>query len=179
MIAHIRATLRSRFTVALEEGLVELNPLDRVKIPKDLVGAFTWGMALRRKTARPQRIEVPEVLRPILRDWWVRAGSPLAGLVFPSLRGDRAGEGIKLKVSHAGEAHRKANPDAAPEVLDAYAPAKDSPRWAELFTETEFTRPVDFHSWRRAYCQSLANIGLSAQQAQKLAGHANLAAHER
>ena len=40
----------------------------------ELAGAFTWGMALRRKTARPQRIEVPESLRPILRDWWTRAG---------------------------------------------------------------------------------------------------------
>ncbi len=162
-----------------------------------LDGAFTWGIALRRKTARPQRIEVPEVLRPILRDWWTRADKPTTGLVFPPLRGKHATPdektGVypraKQHVSHAGamrrdlqdafEAHRKANPDAPAEVMDAFAPVKDSPRWTELFKETEFTKPVDFHSWRRAYCQSLANVGLSAQQAQKLAGHANLAAHER
>jgi hypothetical protein len=39
--------------------------------------------------------------------------------------------------------------------------------------------PVDFHSWRRAYNQSLAESGLNAQQAMALAGHSTLAAHER
>jgi hypothetical protein len=30
-----------------------------------------------------------------------------------------------------------------------------TPRKRELFEETEFTRPVDFHSWRRAYSPAL------------------------
>ena len=38
---------------------------------------------------------------------------------------------------------------------------------------------MDFHSWRRKFVQALTDIGLNAQQAQKLAGHADLAAHER
>jgi hypothetical protein len=38
---------------------------------------------------------------------------------------------------------------------------------------------VGFHSWRRAYSQALANAGASAQQAQALAGHASLDAHQR
>jgi len=70
------------------------------------LGLFTWGMALRRKTARPQRIAVPDSLRPILRDWWTRAGKPSTGLVFPALRGKRAGVGVKKGVSHA-EAMRR------------------------------------------------------------------------
>lgn len=154
---------------------------------------FTWGMALRRKTARPQRITVPEALRPILRDWWARSGKPTSGLVFPVLRDGKRSKvdtkGAKHAVSHAHAmrrdlqaafiAHRKANPTAPAEILDTYAPAPDSPRWLELFKETEFTRPVDFHSWRRKFVQALADMGMSAQQAQKLAGHSDLAAHER
>jgi hypothetical protein len=41
------------------------------------------------------------------------------------------------------------------------------------------TKPVDFHSWRRAYSQALADANVSAQQAQALAGHASLDAHQR
>jgi hypothetical protein len=52
-------------------------------------------------------------------------------------------------------------------------------RERELLEETEFTRPVDFHSWRRHFVQALADMGMNAQQAQKLAGHADLSAHER
>ena len=159
----------------------------------DIDGAFTWGMALRRKTARPQRIIVPEALRPILRDWWTRAGKPSLGLVFPVLRDGKHSKvdtkGAKHQVSHAAPmrrdlqaafiAHREANPTAPAEILDTYAPAPGSPRWLELFEETEFTRPVDFHSWRRKFVQALADIGVTAQEAQRMAGHADLSAHER
>jgi hypothetical protein len=48
-----------------------------------------------------------------------------------------------------------------------------------LFSETEFTLPVDFHSWRRAFNQALADAGVNAQQAKGLAGHSSMAAHER
>ena len=30
------------------------------------------GWAARKKTQRPQRLEIPPMLRPILRDWWER-----------------------------------------------------------------------------------------------------------
>ena len=159
-------------------------------------GAFTWGMALRRKTARPQRITVPIGLRPILKDWWARSGKPTTGHVFPPLRGKRAVKDEttgatheKKMVSHAHAmrrdlqaafiAYRKANPKVLAEVLDTFCPAKDSMRWKELFHGTEFTRPVNFHSWRRKFVQALAAMGMNAQQAQQLAGHADLGAHER
>jgi hypothetical protein len=54
-----------------------------------------------------------------------------------------------------------------------------SARWRELFEETGFTLPVDFHSWRRAYAQALADADVNAQQAAALAGHADLGAHMR
>ena len=50
-------------------------------------------------------------------------------------------------------------------------------RERELFKETPHT--VDFHSWRRAYSQALADADVNAQQATALAGHASLAAHQR
>src|SRR5690606_14918725 len=38
---------------------------------------------------------------------------------------------------------------------------------------------VDFHSWRRAFVQALAEAEVNAQQAAALAGHSSLAAHAR
>jgi integrase len=251
-LRHLRAVLRTRFMVALQEEMIASSPVDRVKLPKVKIdrreravvtdvelaiylawlpereraqlgvlerqtmsalarmfgglragdihsldwtrfdtknGAFTWGIAPRRKTARPQRITVPESLRPILKDWWMRAGKPSEGLVFPALRGKRAGVGEKIRVGHAAalrrdlkaafKAYREVNANLGPAVLDTIVPAEDSPRWVELFEETELTRPVDFHSWRRRFVQALADTGVNAQQAQKLAGHADLTAHER
>ena len=115
-------------------------------------GAFTWNTALRRKTARPQRIMVPEALRPILRDWWMRAGKPTMGPVFPLLRGKHVGEGRPIKVSHAKAlrrdlqaaftAYRKANASLPKHVLDSFVPERGSTQWRELFEETEFTRPL-------------------------------------
>ena len=40
------------------------------------------------------------------------------------------------------------------------------------------TLPVDFHSWRRAYCQALADAGVNAQLAKTLAGHATEGEHQ-
>jgi len=147
-------------------------------------GSFTWGMALRKKTARPQKIEIPDMLRPILRDWWERQGRPTSGLVFPALRGKRAGEGIKIGVSHAAGLRRDLSRALGIEAWNAAEGKFEKPRAMterehELLKATEFTRPVDFHSWRRRFVQALADMGMNAQQAQKLAGHADLSAHER
>ncbi len=136
-------------------------------------GRFGWGIVPRAKTARPQRIAVPDSLRPTLHDWWQRAGTPTVGLVFPVLRGKRADEGTKTRVSHAEaprrdlqtafKAYREQHTKLGAAVLDEIVPAKDSPRWAALFKETGLTRPVDFHSWRRRFCQALSDMGMSAQ----------------
>jgi integrase len=61
-----------------------------------------------------------------------------------------------------------------------WEPAREpTPREHELLEPTEYTQPVDFHSWRRAYTQALADAGATAQQATALAGHASLSAHAR
>jgi integrase len=71
-------------------------------------GQFEWGWAPRKKTAAPQLLEIPAMLRPILGDWWERQGRPKTGPVFPSRRGKRAAVAArtkavvpKLKASHA------------------------------------------------------------------------------
>lgn len=48
-----------------------------------------------------------------------------------------------------------------------------------LLEETEAGLPTDFHPWRRAYSQALADANVNAQQAKALAGHATEAAHSR
>ncbi len=159
----------------------------------DLPG-FGWGWAPRRKIRNPQRLAIPAMLRPILNDWWQRAGKPTEGPVFPCQRGKGAGE-AKTNTGHA-EAFRRDLRRAfridVPKyelqkrkgelvtVIATWEEARDlTPRERELFEETETTLPVDFHSWRRAFAQALADAGLNAQQAQALAGHSTMAAHER
>jgi integrase len=122
-------------------------------------------------------------------------GQPKSGPVFPALRGEHAGEGSKHGVSHAEAMRRDLERAFGIKKIEPYVVERKNKRpltlyrWkevrehtnleTELLKETEFTRPVDFHSWRRAFVQKLGDIGLNAQQAQKLAGHADLSAHER
>ena len=170
----------------------------------DVAGGFTWGFAPRAKTARPQRLPVPEMLRPIVTDWWQRQGRPTSGLVFPALRDgkhSKAGTGEKHDTSHAGAfrddlkrafgllrlvehrrtvADRRCASGKREVAYRSWEPAREmTPREVELFTETASTKPVDFHSWRRAFVQALADAEVNAQQAQALAGHSTMAAHER
>jgi integrase len=161
-------------------------------------GRFAWGYAPRQKTKRPQRLAVPEYLRPFLKLWWQLAGKPETGLVFPVRRGERAGQQRKSS-SHAHDFRRdlqrafglkvprwvertRTNGRKLTEVKWEPAAKKEwarpmTRRERELFEETAETLPVDFHSWRRAYNQALAEAGVTLQQAQGLAGHASLDAH--
>ncbi|HST56290.1 MAG TPA: tyrosine-type recombinase/integrase [Solirubrobacteraceae bacterium] len=146
-------------------------------------GGFAWGWAPRKKTKRPQLLEVPEMLRAILQAWWDQAGRPRQGVVFPvrraGRRGNRVGQG-RGKASHARALRRDLQRAFAASIeRDGNAPRKGSQRWRELFEETDYTLPIDFHSWRRAYAQALADADVNAQQAAALAGHADLGAHAR
>jgi len=137
-------------------------------------GGFTWGWAPRNKTRTPQKLVIPEVLRPVLRSWWQEHGSPREGLVFPALRGDQAGEGQKIGVSHAGALRRDLQAAftwAVPAGVGAPTPA--STRWRELFTETDYRLPVDFHSFRRAFADGLRRAGTNEQTARAFGGWAS------
>ena len=57
----------------------------------DLVG-FETCMIPRSKTAAPELLDLPEVVRPFMRAWWEQAGCPTSGPVFPVRQGARAGQ---------------------------------------------------------------------------------------
>jgi integrase len=157
-------------------------------------GRFALGWAPRKKTHRPQPLEIPEMLRPILRDWWERTGKKAAGPVFPVRRGERVGE-EREKSSHAKAFRRDLRRAFGIEQQRPVEVVRSNgrkltkrvwetvraltPRERELFEEGRYTLPTDFHSWRRAYSQALADADVNAQQASALAGHASLAAHQR
>ena len=82
--------------------------------------------------------------------------------------------------SNVLEAHKTKRRNGRPLTRDRWVQGRDlTPREVELFEGTAHILPVDFHSWRRAYCQSLADAGVNAQLAQALAGHSTEAAHHR
>jgi integrase len=162
---------------------------------------FETGTAPRRKGrglskgAKPQQLTIPALLRPILDDWWQRHGRPAAGLVFPKLRGADAGKAPRKSTSHAkafrDDLRRAFGIDALQQIVTVRSNGRKLTRqaWQQgreltereriLFTETELTLPADWHSWRRAFNQALADAGVNAQTAKLLAGHATTEAHER
>jgi integrase len=161
-------------------------------------GAFTWGYAPRAKAGKSQKLAIDEMLRPILRRWWQAKGQPHKGLVFPALRDgthSNAGQGEKHEVSHADsfrrDLRRAFGVDRIERVVTKQKNGRFMPvhKWlpcreltareVELFEGNSHSLPVDFHSWRRAYCQHLADAGVNAQLAKSLAGHATEAAHDR
>jgi integrase len=192
--------------VARMFGGLRTSDLHAIKWEQFDTNAFEWGYAPRKKGStlarggKPQLLTIPEMLRPILRDWWERGGRKAAGLIFPKRRGEGVGVEGRLGSSHARalrtDMRRVLGIDKAvtrtivrkfpngSERTDTRVTWKVSARpltarETTLFTETEFTLPVDFHSWRRSYNQALADAGVNAQQAKALAGHSTLAAHER
>jgi hypothetical protein len=129
---------------------------------------------------------VPEMLRPILRDWWERHGRPTEGPIFPVRLGSRAGE-YRGAQSHAEAFRRDLRRAFGVDCMRETETVRRNGRrltkieWIQaraltarervLFEETATTLPVDLHSWRRAYCQALADADVTAQKAKALAGH--------
>jgi hypothetical protein len=65
-----------------------------------------------------------------------------------------------------------------PDTLWKWRPARPmTPRETELLTETKFTRPVDFHSFRRRFKQTLAENHVELQEAMRLTGASSVQAH--
>jgi integrase len=192
--------------VARMFGGLRTSDLHAIKWEQFDTNAFEWGYAPRKKGStlakggKPQLLTIPEMLRPILRDWWERGGRKVAGLIFPKRRGEGVGVDGRVGSSHARALRtdmRRVLGIDTPVVRTVLRTFPNGSQRADkrvtwklnarpmtaretvLFTETEFTLPVDFHSWRRSYNQALADAGVNAQQAKALAGHSTLAAHER
>lgn len=144
----------------------------------------------RSKTGKPQRLEVPGVLRPLLRERWERAGRLEGGPVFPVRRGERAGEfraergisyaaALRRDLLRAGvKRHKCDRPANGPTPKRGEACCVNMVH-DPLFTETKTTLPVDFHSFRRAFNTALAEAGVNSQRAMKLAHHSDEKVHMR
>lgn len=157
-------------------------------------GQFRAGWAPRLKTARPQLLEIPEMLRPILRDWWERHDRPTKGPVFPAQRGERAGE-KKTRANYAAGLRRDlrralgieemqripiVRRNGKPDHKVVWVRVRElDDREVQLFEPTEFTKPVDFHSFRRGYKQGLADAGVELQAAMTLSGATDAKTHQR
>ncbi|WP_437799510.1 tyrosine-type recombinase/integrase [Sorangium sp. So ce693] len=126
---------------------------------------FAHVVVPRSKTETPQDLAVPQELRPILRDWWERAGRPTSGPVFPVRRGQNAG-GFKAQrgTSYADRLRRECR--------------RAGIERTELYKNTSRTRRLDFHGFRRAFASALANApGVTMQTAMKLTAHSDPRTH--
>lgn len=157
---------------------------------------FGVGVVPREKGEAPQRMEIPDVLRPYLVERWEASGKDPAGYVFPVMRdrtgGRRAGE-RRGKHSHALEIRRDLRRafgiDALvrSDVKRRNGRPLHQPRWELvrpmtareklLFSSTDLGLQLDFHSTRRAFVQATADAGLNLQQSMKLSGHLTTEAH--
>jgi integrase len=105
-----------------------------------------------------------------LQRWWVRWGEPRRGPVFLVMKGSRAGQ-RQGKRSHARELRYW--------LWQAGVRRGETEESCPLQSDTEQTRCVDFHSFRRAFNTALAAAGVNVQQAMALAGHADPRTHMR
>ena len=127
---------------------------------------FASCVVPRTKTGTPQEMQVPEILQAPLRQWWVKAGCPTSGPVFPVTKGQRKGEARHTRgVSFAKRLRRGLR--------------KTGIERAELFTATATSLPVDFHSFRRAFKTALAEADVSNERAMMLSGSSDPRAHAR
>lgn len=137
-------------------------------------GEFRSAWVPRTKGQQPQRVTVPEGVRPFLRLWWEHQERPTTGPVFPLLRGERAGLARETQDSHAAALRRDLQRALG---IEAWVGGRWQPGRAmtseekELFVESKYTRPVDFHSWRRAWSQALEAAGVNVQTAAAVTGH--------
>ena len=118
----------------------------------------------RAKTGKFQALEMPEVLRPFLRGWWLAAGKPDHGPVFPVSRGARKGE-LRGKSGLAARFRRA--------LLRAGVTRH------EVHNDTPHSKRTDFHTRRREYVSALASSGTNEQTAMALASHADSKVHKR
>src|SRR5205085_1625331 len=107
---------------------------------------------------------VPEPMRPILREWHERHGAPVRGAVFPVTKGKRKGEHrVDRGTSFAARLRRE---------LKRMGIARHA-----IHENTETSKRVDFHSFRRAFATSLADMGMNEQRAMMLTSHSDSRVH--
>jgi integrase len=157
-------SLRLRTMAMVSRTLGGLRTSDLHAWRWEHIDVSTWRTCqIRRpKTRGMAFLELPDLLRFWLRRWWVEVGSPTTGPVFSVGRGERSDE----HRAHTGYARQ----------LRAALIAAGVTR-AELHEDGDFSKRVDFHSFRRAYTTALADLGLNVQTTMRLAGHSKVETH--
>ncbi len=183
VVARCEGGMRTSDLHAWDWTMLDLNGFASCTIPRS-------------KTAAPETLDVPEVLRPFLRAWWERAECPTSGPVFPVRKGKRAGDFKGVGTSYAERLRRDlfragvvrmapvevpaTKPGTRTDLGRAVVGTKLAPNPRDpLYFETTVSLPVDFHSFRRAFNTALAAAGVNVQKAMKLAGHSDQKTHMR
>jgi integrase len=127
-------------------------------VPRPKTNRKPTGGAARRgaTTHRLERLELPATVALELETWWKASGCPVDGPVFrmPPARKSYAAD-LRAALLAAG--------------VDRH----------ELHHDTERTRRVDFHSFRRAWATAIGAAGLNAQTAMLVTGHKQMSTHMR
>ncbi len=199
-VARFRAAVRMRQAMSAVSRCIggqRTNDLhvstwqDNLLVPERGEPEFLEVWVPRTKGQAPQLLETPKGVRPMLHLWWEQSGRPRKGPVFPLLRGERAGEARdEVQDSHAHALRQDLRRALGLEVWSPSGGKRRSGAWVPgraptakeraLFEEGRYTRPVDFHSWRRAWSQALRKVGANVQTSAALTGHASdLRAHGR
>ena len=180
-----RAELKLLSLVARTEGGMRTGDLTKWNWTMIDRVAFEACVIPRSKKGQPQALEIPDVLRPFLRAWWLKSGSPGSGPVFPGVRGKRKGEARAARgVSFAAALRREllragvVRHDCDGSCFREKDPAPCANFAADpLYNDTPTSQRVDFHSFRRAFNTALAEAGVNVQQAMHLAGHSDPKVH--
>jgi hypothetical protein len=138
-----------------------------------------------------QHMEIPEMLRPHLKQWWKEQGEPGSGLIFPKLRGKNAGKDGRKHSSHA-EAFRtdlrrmwgidqqrpvttiRSNGRTLTCLVWVADVRSMTARERTLLENSSHSLQADFHSWRRATAQALKRGNINAQISKGVLNHKNL-----
>lgn len=164
--------------------------------------SWSQGLVARPKTGTIDEHVIPEVVVPILRAWWDLSGRPRSGPVFPARKGLRVGEQKKRGTSYADRL-RKAlwaagitRPMPGFDELQARierqveraigkvqraairrAGDKELRKLCYIQTASARFKPVDFHSFRRAYVTAVQKATQDLAASMRLAGHTDTKTH--
>lgn len=128
------------------------------------------------------RITIPESVLGPLKVWWEKAGKPTTGPVFPIRRGKRVGERKCGKgISYVIPLRDALWDEGIVRPLPGYETAVGEARrqFCALQVDTDETRAVDFHSFRRAFVTALGKSGVNLQTSMLAAGHGDPTTHLR
>ncbi len=160
-------SLVARVEAGMRTG--ELNRWDWTNIEKE---NFSSCDIYRSKTGDWQTgIEIPAMLRPWMREWWLAHGSPESGPVFPVRHGKNKGAFKAARGTSYAKRLRDAFEGAMKRADVAVRPA--------LLKGTPHTSRCNFHSWRHAFNSAMANSGVNMQTAMSLASHSDAKTHMR